>query len=223
MSRLAPALAVLAALVAPIGSPAQPEPEPPVRPALARRVVKVFDFERRNPSIPIPQEFRREQHAPDNQQDHPGFPPRWNLAVFDDSVAYRGRSSIKLPTRGGNSGLRLNRGVLPIFRGADYVISVHVRTQGLRHARAFLIARFLDAQMRPIPGSEVRSDPAVSESHWSPISVVLKDPAPDAAHIQIDLELLQPEYFQSAALPEDLVIWRQDRDAAAWFDQLIVI
>ena len=223
MSRLAPALAVLAALVAPIGSPAQPEPEPPVRPALARRIVKVFDFERRNPSIPIPQEFRREQHAPDNQQDHPGFPPQWNLAVFDDSVAYRGQSSIKLPTRGGNSGLRLNRGVLPIFRGADYVISAHVRTQGLRHARAFLIARFLDAQMRPIPGSEVRSDPSISESHWSPISVTLKDPAPDAAHIQIDLELLQPEYFQSAVLPEDLVIWRQDRDAAAWFDELIVI
>jgi hypothetical protein len=218
--RLILILAFLGAIAPPTVVCAQ---QPENRPTLAKRIVTVFDFEQRNPSLPIPEDFRRSQHDPANQASHPGFPPNWNLATFDKSVSYTGDASMRLSVRGLNAGLRLRPGVLPIFTGADYVAAVQLRTGGLRHARAFLIARFLDDQKQPIEGTQQSSPPTLSDGRWSQLSVTMRNPPDNAVYMQIDIEVLQPRYFQKAALAEDLQIWHEDRNGSAWFDDLTVL
>lgn len=197
--------------------------QPDSRPALARRIVTTFDFEQRNPSLPIPEDFWRAQHNPANQESHPGFPPTWNLAVFDKSMAYTGESSIKLGVQGSNAGLSLKPGVLPIFTGADYVVTVQFRTDGLRNARAFLIARLLDDEKHPIKGTERRSQPMLSDDRWSPLSVTLRNLPDESVYLQIDIEVLQPKYYETPLLAEEHHIWHEDRNGAAWFDDLVVL
>jgi len=192
------------------------------RPRLAQRLVKLYDFEERgqNP-LPVPSGWIRAQHAKDSGRAD--FPISWNLPELDYTIAFRGEGSVRLHARGDNSGLQLRDHVVPVFPGADYAITARVRTQNLRVARAFMGARFLDAHGSSIVASEVRSAPVVSEGGWSTISLSLRGDYDNAAFLQIDLELMQPEHFASPGLAGDAVVWDQDRSARAWFDDIAIL
>lgn len=199
------------------GSGAAPEG----RPASAGRIVRVFDFEERwTNASDLPAYWVRAQHDPDVPRLRPGF-PRWNHAALDyQSPAARGEGSVRLPTQGGSTSLRLDPGVLPIFPGADYVVYAVVRTEGLVHARARIAVRQLAADGAPIEGTELATDALQSPGAWAPLELRISGTAPDAAFLQVDLELLQPRNFADAI---EGVSLEQDFSGSAWFDDVAVL
>lgn len=207
--------ALLAVTLLPCFASAQPER----RPSAARRTVHTFDFEERttNDTL-IPRYWHIDQSRPD--ADRPGFPV-WNRATLDYTLAAKGEGSLKLPTAGGSASLRLDRGVIPVFTGADYRVSALVHTRGLVHARACLIARMLDAQGQPIPGAESRSDLVTSEGVWTTIEAGLPGLNAAAAFLEIELCLLQADQFIPPTIGVHQV-WPHDYDGAAWFDEVVV-
>jgi hypothetical protein len=216
-------LCALLAVAAPLAGVIQPDRAiEPARPDMSKRVVRVFDFEEyeTNP-LTVPRDWFRVQDNPDSGLEPTGFSP-FNRAEVDYSVAHRGFGSARLPTSGGSTRLRLSSGVLPVFANADYLVSARVRTVGLRHAGAALAARFLDQSGRPIPGSELRSDPVRSEGQWSPVSLLLGGDHERAAFIQIDLDLLQPAQADPRPVgAHDVRL--EDSAGEAWFDDVAVI
>lgn len=223
----APALLVLVAGLAGMASAhAHEEPVPvpgvglPGRPALAGRIVRTFDFEERqtNP-LPVPQYWFRSQNDPSGQS-RPGFPP-WNAAKLDYDLAHNGEGSVRLPISGGSASLRLEPGVIPVLPGADYMVSASLRTGGGSHARARVTARFLDAAGTPIQGSERSTAPRDTAGAWEPQAIQIRGNSPEAAFLQIDLEMLQPREWEKPPLP-DFKVWPEDFNAAAWFDDVRV-
>lgn len=197
------------------------EPEShPARPKLAGRVVKHFDFEERltNP-LEVPRHWYRSQNDPSGTT-RPGFPP-WNAGELDYQTARSGEGSVRLPVSGGSACLRLEPGVIPVLPDADYSVSAFMRTAGGTHARARLAARLLDASGAVIPGSERTTDPVSTRGEWVSKSLQIRGTSPDAAFLQIDMEMLQPREWQSASLP-DFVVWPEDFNAEAWFDDVRV-
>lgn len=203
----------------------------------AQRLVRLYQFDDASNPDPVPRGWERTTLTPDG---HPraGF-PRFNRAAIDSHRSVSGGRSVYLPTRGGCTALRLRGGEAPVFVDADYAVSARVRTDGLEHARAFLTVRLLDQRLRPIPGSERRSDPISSEGAWTTATVQVRGHGGRdagggvegaAAWIQIDLELLQPQQFAppvgddpaSQAL-ERHRLYREDVRGGAWFDDVAVV
>jgi hypothetical protein len=208
----------------------EPPPAQFTRPAASQRLVAIFEFDQLEPyDIPRYWDLYRGEGA--GSATHRNF-PSWNTASLDQAVAYRGEGSVRLSTSGGSVRLRLDPGVIPIFADTDYLVTAHVRTQDLHHARAAVTARYLDQQSRPIPGSEHRSDlMSTSRGEWMAVAVAMPGKSPDPgvgiapAYIQIDLEVLQPEQYASAGA-EPLgphQVWEQDFSGHAWFDDVAVM
>jgi len=204
------------------------------RPEGARRVTRVFDFEEPGNPHPVPAGWERAIDNPRAGVRRAGFPahnePRFDLSIGAPSPgagAEAGRgASVIIPTQGGSSALRLVPGEVAVFVDADYAVTGRVRSAGLRHARAFITARFLDSRRATIPGSEVRSRPAPPDSGglWTELAVELGRAVPGAAWLQIDLELLQPDEF----LPADArlgkhEVRREDVSGQVWFDDITVL
>lgn len=221
LSAVLPVASAIAALFAHIQPehPPDPAPQPTAgvnRPLGAQRIVQRFDFEEydTNPD-PVPRYWVRAQDDPEHPR--PGF-PGWNRALLDYDLALQGRGSLRLPTQGGCASLLLEPGVIPVFENTDYGISVQVRTAGLRHAVPTLVARFLDHALEPI--AEVRRALPPGEE-WRELSVEMVGGRADAAFLQIELLLLQPEQAATTRAPE-FNAWPQDFSGAAWFDELII-
>lgn len=215
---------MLLLLIAADGSAQAPPNAGVQRPSLAGRVVRAFDFEERetNP-LPVPQHWFRAQSTPEEAGEgtgsaRPGFPP-WNAAELDYTVAHTGVGSVRLPALGGSACLRLEPGVVPVLPGADYSITVAIRTDGGHHARARLTARLLDAKGAPIPDSSRSTAPIDTLGGWEVVSLSVRGDASDAAFLQLDLEMLQPREWERATLP-DFKVWPEDFRAGAWFDDI---
>ncbi|MDX2131099.1 MAG: hypothetical protein SFY69_03485 [Planctomycetota bacterium] len=196
------------------------------RPSASGRIVRIFDFEERetNPGE-VPDLWYRDQDDPSGVR-RPGFPP-WNRARVaygrEGTLAYAGQGAVELPTRGGSTSLVLAPGAIPVFPNADYRIGAYVRTQGLRHARAVIEARFLDAQRRAIPGETYRSAPVVAPDQWTRVEFEAVGRASGAAWLQLELLLLQPESLGAGATTGEHHVRSQDFDGSAWFDDLSVV
>lgn len=204
-------------------SETQPDTQPDSarRPQAARRTVRVFDFEeQRTNSLDVPAGWLRAQHDPLVPRDRPGF-PIWNLARLDYTVAATGEGSLRCEVEGGSSSLRLKPGELPIFPKGEYAIRAMVRTEGLVNARPRLVVRALDREGRAIPGSQRQSIVETLDTEWQPVEVILPGVFADAAYLQIDLEVIQPQEFRSESLLNHQ-IWAQDFDGTAWFDDVVI-
>lgn len=194
----------------------------------AGRVVRIYTFEEREfNASPIPADWFRAQDLPP-ERPRPGFPP-YNAAEFDFDVVRpesHSTASVKLPTKGGSTSLRLASRALPIFADADYLITAAIRTSALRHARASICARLLDAHGRPIPNTEIRSRSVVSPDRWELVWLEVTGGTAGAAYLQLDLELLQPEQLATASGQELPLgrhqVWPQDFQGAAWFDDVAI-
>lgn len=206
----------LCALAAPSSALAEPGG---ARPVGAGRVVKVFDFEEQafNPD-PVPRNWVRAQ-SERGVRTRPGFPP-FNRAAFDTRFATSGSTSVRLPTQGGCTSLRLLPTVVPIFADADYLLTARVRTEGLTHARAVLSARLLNQAGEPIPGGEFRSPPTISEGQFTAVMAPIPGRFPAAAFVQIELLLLQPDHW--AGPTPRFAVPKEDLSGAAWFDDVVL-
>ncbi len=207
----------------PAESETAPQPDPADRrPKAARRTVRVFDFEERfTNALEVPEGWVRAQNDPLVPRERPGF-PIWNLAELDYKIAATGEGSARLDVEGGSSSLRLKAGMLPIFPLGEYAVRAVVRTEGLGNARPRLVVRALDRTGAPIPGSQRQAILESLDEAWQPIEVTLPGIFPDAAYLQIDLEVIQPREFRRESLLEHQV-WEQDFDGAAWFDDLVIM
>ncbi|MFI4897781.1 MAG: hypothetical protein ACIARR_08145, partial [Phycisphaerales bacterium JB059] len=228
--RLIPILLALLAAPAPAQSLAPTEQSPlrtiprNVRPERASRVVALFDFEeRRTNPLEVPEGWVRGQHEPAIGRDRPGF-PRFNRAELDyHAPALEGEGSVRLEANGGSASLLMRPGVVPIFPGADYMILASVRTRDLTHARAQIAARLLDQSLQPIPGSESRSQAVRSPQTWTRLRAPVLGDHPDAAFLQIELLLLQPEQLDPERSERAFAVVREDFHARAWFDEVGVV
>lgn len=220
--------ALLGSSLPTLAQPASTDPKPATaaKADAARRLVRLFDFEEPDNPDPVPAQWGRAQDDPEQPAGfrRPGY-PSFNQAEFDHTQAASGTSSVRLPTLGGSTSLRLDAGEIPVFPDADYAVSAMIRTSGLEHARAFLVARLLDQKLQPIAGSEVRSDPVLSPNGWSSVRLSLPGRFKDATWLQIDLELLQPRLFEPgppAGPAAQHKVWREDVSGAALFDDVSV-
>lgn len=195
------------------------QPAAGARPTGSGRLVRLFDFEETafNPEV-VPRYWVRAQHDPPSRE-RPGFPP-FNRAAFDKATALSGAASVRLPTAGGNTSLRLGATVIPVFADADYLVTVAVKTEGLEHARALVAARLLTQSGEIVPGSEFRSPAVRSPEAWTTISATVPGRFETAAFMQIELLVLQPE--PEAGESAHLSVPRQDIAGAAWFDDVTV-
>ncbi|MBX3387460.1 MAG: hypothetical protein KF768_12900 [Phycisphaeraceae bacterium] len=210
-----------------------------------RRFVRSFDFEEEDHPDPVPPGWLWAQEDPTPVVDprgrvdgagrpvmvprvvRPGF-PAFNRAEYDRTVAASGRASVRLPTRGGSTALRLMAGEVPVFSDADYGVSARVRTRGVRHARAFVSARLLDSSLRPIEGSHVRSvgvsdrETGAAADGWVSVSVAIPGKFAGAAWLQVELELLQAREHSAGSALGAHAIREEDLRADAWFDDVLV-
>jgi len=204
------------------------------RPDASNRVVRVFDFEShfddpaRAEIHSIPRYWSMAQDGYPGTGPRPGF-PIYNTADLDDTIAFAGEGSVRLTTRGGSVSLRLDPGVVPVFPGAEYLVSAHVLTRGLSNARAAVRVRYLDKANQPLPGAEAVSDLIITDfpkspapGDWRTLAVGLPANNPGAAYLQIDLEILQPREFQPVVLPNHQ-LWANDFPASAWFDEVAIV
>lgn len=194
-----------------------------MRPEFAGRVTRAFDSEEMfTNALPVPRGWIRAQHDPDVPRDRPGF-PIWNRAVLDyESPAFGGRGSVYLPTAGGSTSLILRHGELAVFPNADYLISARVRTQGLDHARARMVATMIDRAGQDIEGTEVSTGLIQTLGEWNLVTVYIEGTEPDVAFVRIELELLQPEEQPRERQVKPFTVWAQDYEGGAWFDDVVV-
>lgn len=189
------------------------------RPEGARRQVRVWDFEDApDHGEPVPPGWFRAQDNPP-LRERPRF-PAWNIPIIDYQVANSGEFSVRLPTRGGSTSLMLGSGVVAAIPDGDYAISCMVRTEDLSSARVRMAAWFLDQNLVPIAGTESFSRMVISPGMWSPLELELRGD-PQAAWIQIELQLLQPRDQVSRRPHEDEVL-SEDFRGAAWFDDVAI-
>lgn len=193
------------------------------RPAYSGRVVRAFDFEEMyTNSLPIPRGWIRAQHDPEVPRDRPGF-PIWNGAELDySSPAISGKGTVHLPTAGGSTSLILRHGELTVFPNADYMISARVRTVGLNHARARMVATLIDRAGNEVEGGMVSTRMVRTRGEWDQISMFIEGADPRTAFVQLELQLLQPEQQPRARKTKPFTVWSQDYEGAAWFDDVIV-
>lgn len=193
------------------------------RPSAAEREVRVFDFEeqRTNP-LPVPIGWFRAQDDPVLPRERPGY-PIYNAAELDyTSPARSGTGSVRIPTNGGSTSLRLKPGVVSIFPAADYRVVAHVRAEGIEHASFQLRARFLDQRGQTIEGSEVTAPLAPPTDEWVEVRLTAMGLFADAAYMQLDLELVQPRQHQDMVLGEHH-IWEDDLSGSFFVDDVSVV
>ncbi len=193
------------------------------RPAAAGRIVKAFDFEERdyNP-LPVPFGWLRAQNDPNVPRERPGF-PIWNGGILDYiAPAYSGVGTVRLPTDGGSTSLILRTGEVGVFPNADYMVTTRVRTQDLKHAQARIIARLLDQQGNTIKDTEVHSTLVQTGGRWEQLAVVIEGLSDQAAYLQLELQLLQPEQQPRTRSLSSFSVWEQDFSGAAFFDDVVI-
>lgn len=193
------------------------------RPKFAGRIVRAFDFEEQysNP-LPVPRGWIRAQHDPEVPRDRPGF-PIWNQTALDyESPAFSGTGTVHLPTEGGSTSLILRHGELTVFPNADYVISARVRTDGLSHARARMVATLIDRAGNDIENGERSTKLVRTRGEWQLVSVFIEGTEPEAAFVRLELQVLQPEQQPRTRRVKPFTVWTQDYTGGAWFDDVII-
>ncbi|MHC4209573.1 MAG: hypothetical protein ACYSWT_07645 [Planctomycetota bacterium] len=221
---LAGAGAVLAAGDFAAGQPAAARPpdtatettadQPPTLASLRRELAR-FDFEEaeRAPYTMPPNFYRH--IAPDQ-----GF-PRFGRMQLTSESAHGGRWSFRFQLDGGSLSARVPTAVIPVLPGADYTVTAWIRTEGLTHAAARLVAQLYDTDRRPIAASRAQSRLLRTGGQWQEAAVEVYGDFEDAADLVVELQVLQPQQFTrphehpGAPLLEDVAGW-------AWFDDVSV-
>ncbi|MBW7905394.1 MAG: hypothetical protein LC135_02760 [Phycisphaerae bacterium] len=185
------------------------------------RLVKRFDFDERRLGNyeDTPMYWRR--------LAGPGL-PAFNRGLFDYQVGAAAPPSFRLDiVGGGNVCYEYQQRDLAAVAGSDYVVTVSIRPEGLRAARAFMAAFFVDRFDDEIPGSRRVSDlvsaTGRSPEPWQPVRVDLPGDHPDAYAVRVQLWVLQAYSWRGVDRddPDPLIV--QDVQASAWFDDLSVL
>lgn len=193
------------------------------RPMSAARLAHFWDFEDAEETLEaMPRNWFRSMHLPNDPRNptwRPGF-PRFNESTLVDTQSWEGNWSLMLPTRGGSTSVMLARGVAPVQPDADLLITVMIRTDGLEHARARVVARLLDLENNLIESAHATSDPVLSNGGWTRVAFEVTGD-PEAVSLQLELQLLQPTQLSNEEPLPGLVVL-EDVNGRAYFDDLRV-
>ncbi|HMQ15309.1 MAG TPA: hypothetical protein PKC49_04985 [Phycisphaerae bacterium] len=185
------------------------------------RLVKRFDFDERRLGNyeDTPMYWRR--------LAGPGL-PAFNRGRFDHQAGAAAPPSFRLDiVGGGHVCYEYQQRDLAAVAGSDYVVTVSIRPEGLRAARAFMAAFFVDRFDDEIPGSRRVSDlvsaTGRSPEPWQLVRVDLPGDHPDAYAVRVQLCVLQAYSWRGVDRddPDPLIV--QDVQASAWFDDLSVL
>lgn len=150
----------------------------------------------------------------------PGF-PRHGVVRFDKTQRTGGEYSFYIGLNGGSSGAFLQAGAIPAVGKSNYLVAANVRTTDLKHARARLIAYFIDRTGRVIESSVAKSAPIVSAEAWTSVTVQLYGEYGEAAWIGMQLEVVQPNIEIRSPLGNHQVVYHEV-EGGAWFDDVAV-
>lgn len=211
-------------------APAEPRttviPTPRRRPAApirsASRIVQNFDFDERRLGNPedLPMHW--------SKVEGPGL-PHYVSGRLDNSMGRSTSWSFRFDLNGGSLVYRFDPaggGRIPVVPGSTYRIDGFVRTTALENARGRVSVYFVDQDFHPIPNtvrhsSLVGSATASPADPWTPVSVSISADDPNAAYLVIELGLVQPAIYATAALG-DRTLFKQDFTGSAWFTDLTV-
>lgn len=202
----------------------------------SQRLVYRFDFEDRARGVyyeDLPMHWFRIGMKADTNDPHfmrvanhmdlvsrPGF-PQYSQVRFDKETATGKGQSVHLGLNGGNVGLFLEAGTLAAVPNSDYLISASARTSGLKHAKASLIAYFVDDRGRKIPGSAAKAQVNGPADKWGNITVKLPGDFTKASWIGIELLIEQPTFNDDSLLGVHQIV-PQDVRGGAWFDDIAI-
>ena len=203
-----------AASAQPAASPADGA-RPPARLASLSRVLARFDFEEAERApYTMPLKFYR-HIAPDQ-----GFPKFGRMQLSRDA-AHGGGWSFEFELDGGSLSAQVPTAVIPAMPGTDYVITGWIRTEGLEHASACIVAQLYDAHRNAIPESRARSRLLRTHGGWRQVSIEIFGDFDDVADLVVELQVLQPQQFKASSrrAGEPLL---EDVEGRAWFDDVVV-
>ncbi len=188
-----------------------------VRELMQRRIVKSFDFdERKHGNVEeIPMYWCRHLQA--------GF-PHYLEGRFDYAVYHDKAPSFYLGLNGHSLGYVYTGDDIPTYGHGDYLISLWIKPDRLRYARAYASAFFCDANGRKLAGTERFSAFVGGQkdtSEWHQVTIRLAGGCSEARQIGLGVWVTQQE-IGSGAEPGDDEIGRQDIHAGAWFDDINV-
>lgn len=200
-----------------------------------RRLVHAFDFEeaRFNNFESLPRHWyaigRRADTSDPTFMRHPlhqqlvqveGYPHFCDVR-FDKPQQEPGNHALLVRLSGGNAGAFLGIGTLPVVPGSDYLITARVRTEGLHHASATLVAYFIDGSGSRIDDSIREAVASSAGAGWQDLAVKLPGEFTGAAWIGIQVEVRQPERRRDSPLGSHQVVL-QDIAGQARFDDVNV-
>ena len=201
----------MAAVAAPGPRPQAGDGDMPLR--SLNRLLRLFDFEEAEAEPhTMPINLYRYM-APDQ-----GF-PRFGSMKLTDEIAYRGRWSFGFTLEGGSLSARVPTAVLPVLPNSDYTVSVWVRTLGLEHARARLVAALHDAHGQVIPSSLVTSPLVTTRGAWRQLVVEVQGGEDRATDLVVELQVLQPKQYVPPHERGHRPLL-QDVSGRVWFDEL---
>ncbi|MHC5006800.1 MAG: hypothetical protein ACYTGF_05515, partial [Planctomycetota bacterium] len=186
----------------------------PVLSSLRRELVR-FDFEEAERApYTMPPNFYR-YIAPDQ-----GF-PRFGRMQLTSETAHGGRWSFQFQLNGGSLSAKVPTAVIPVLPGADYAVATWIRTEGLTHAAARLVAQLYDVNRRPIPASRTRSALFRTGGGWEHAEIEVFGDFEDAADLVVELQVLQPQQFTAPDESQGVPLL-EDVAGRAWFDDVRV-
>jgi hypothetical protein len=203
------------------------------------RILRTFDFEERKlgnyESIPMYWSKVADR----------GF-PAYSTGAFDEAVRRSTQTSFKLATQGGSVAYRFTPPPdkrIEIQPNADYYVLAFVRTSGLKHARADIVAWYADENGQLILPTETHCEPykpadaaGVNGDSWQVLYIYLPGPgapgataaAANARSLVLQVGLLQPQQLGTIHSPAHdgglgpFALYQQDLKGAVWLDDITV-
>ena len=147
--------------------------------------------------------------------------PHYAHARFDNRHHTSGSESFYLGLNGGSAGAFLEYGAVSAVENSDYMVTARVRTTSLKHARARLVAYFIDTDGRKIDASESSTPLIQTSGAWQTISVKLFGDFPAVAGIGMQIELRQQRYDPDNLLGQHQIV-SEELTGGAWFDDIVI-
>jgi len=167
-----------------------------------REVVRDFSFEERH-----------SESTPINWDKVAGRGyPTYTRGRFDHQVYHSPQTSFCCYLNGGNCAYELEPRRIVVEPTFDYCLEGWIKTEGLKHSKAYLSIWFNDQQGRIIEGSKVRTDPVGGTTDWVRVQRYVSPASEDFGG--------RPRFADIAM--EVLGAQAQDIGAKTWFDDIRV-
>jgi len=186
--------------------------------ALAKRVIKLFDFNERplGNLEPTPMYWQK--------VTAPGFPHYVNGAI--DEAEGKPAPCFRLKLNGGNLGYRFAVPRVSAFPGSDHKIVAYVKTGNLRQARGYLEAFYMDRFGKVLSDtvrySRVIGPNKAEQPQWRVVEMELPFTNPQGRFIGLGVFLVQQNNLPEQLAPT-VKTWRTDIDAQMCVDDLTVL